>query len=252
MASASLHDKNVRELQKLAQQAPMQPRKPRAVPTSRGARLHLIDVLSRWSAPALGLIAGSSIYLAIIAGRAYPMRAFAWGAMVLAALWICRRLRTEFRAGARLSSRPLRWRASYTASLSVLGVAFASAPILLAPAGASAALGLQISALSLLAVLIAALLHSAHIYSAAALAAPGVLFAVLAGFRANETGLVIAAASTALLAAVGLRIANLYLEKSAMRQYPRTTLLRREVERSGMASGGVESGVHTGAQAQQA
>lgn len=242
MMSASLHEKDVRELQELARQVPIKPGKRRTAPLSRAARLHLIDVLSRWSAPGLALIAGVAVYMAVVAGRAYPGRALAWGLMILGALWICRRLRSQFRAGANLSSRPFRWRAAYTSCLSVLGVVLASAPILLAPADALTSLSMQITALSMLAVFAAALLHASHFYSAAALAVPGAVFAVLAGVRAGETGLVIAACSTALLGLTGLRIANRYLEKSASRRYPRTTLLRREIEPSGADEAGFEAG----------
>jgi hypothetical protein len=187
--------------------------------------------------------------MAVVAGRVYPGRALAWGVMMLGALWMCRRLRSQFRAGANLSSRPFRWRAAYTASLSVLGVVLASAPILLAPADALTALAMQIMAFSMLAIFAAALLHASHFYSAAALAVPGALFAILAGLRADETGLTIAASSTALLGLTGLRIANRYLEKGASRRYPRTALLRREIERSGADEAGFEAG---GSQALQA
>ncbi|WDI30475.1 hypothetical protein PUV54_10950 [Hyphococcus flavus] len=249
MTSASLHAKNVRELQELAQHAPIEPRKRKSSSLSRAARLHLIDVLSRWSAPGLALLAGVSVYLAVVAGRVYPGRAFAWGLMALGALWVCRRLRSQFRAGANLADRPFRWRAAYTSSLSVLGVVLGSAPILLAPVDAPTALALQITALALFAIFAAALLHSAHFFSAAALAAPGALFAILTGLRAGETSLVLAAISTAILGMTGLRIANRYLEKGASRRYPRTAFIRREIE---TPSAGYASHTKDGSQALQA
>ena len=79
MSSLSLHEKNVRELQELAQEAPAAPQRDRRKPLSRAARLHLIDMLSRQSATGLALVAGVSVYLAITAGRAFPARAAAWG-----------------------------------------------------------------------------------------------------------------------------------------------------------------------------
>ncbi|MEO1137687.1 MAG: hypothetical protein AAFW68_13965, partial [Pseudomonadota bacterium] len=151
--------------------------------------------------------------------------------MALAALWVCRRLRSEFRSGARLSSLPFRWRASFTASLSVLGVILGSAPILLAPVAAPAAVGAQIMALTLVAGFAAALLLAAHLPSAAAIAAPTALFSVLAGLRAGDAGLLTASIATSLLGLTGLYLANRYLEKAAARRYPRTTLVRREIER---------------------
>ncbi|MCK5750843.1 MAG: hypothetical protein KAH44_31790 [Oricola sp.] len=230
MASASLQGKTVRELQELAVQAPA-PRRRRKPRLSRAARLHLIDILSRWSGLGLALVAGVSVYMAVVAGRAYPARAAAWALMMLAALWTARRLRAEFRDGSRLSSRPFRWRASFTASLSVLGVVLASAPILLAPAGAAPVFGVQILALAVTASFAAALLAAAHLPSAAALAIPGAIFAVLAALRAGDSGLLVASLATSWLGLTGLYLANRRLEKTAGRAYPRTMLVRREALR---------------------
>ncbi len=241
MASASLQGKTVRELQDLARETPMQPRRRRRPGLSRAARLHLVDILSRWSGLGLALVAGVSVYMAVAAGRAYPGRAAAWAAMMLAALWVARRLRSEFRSGASLSSRPFRWRASFTASLSVLGVVLASAPILLAPTGAPAVFGVQILALSVTASFAAALLAAAHLPSAAAFAAPGAIFAVLTGLRAGDSGLLFAGFATSLLALTGLYLAHRYLEKSAARAYPRTMTVRREAPRQTASRGGASS-----------
>ncbi len=231
MTSASLHGKSVRELQDEIARNAGAPRPKRRPGISRAARLNLIDILSRWSGPGLALVAGVSIYLAIVAGRAYPVRATAWALMMLAALWTARRLRSDFRAGGRLTSRPFRWRASFTASLAVLGVVLASAPILLAPTTAPAAFGVQILALSVIASFVCALMLSAHLPSAAALALPGAAFALLTGLRAGDMGLVTGGLAISILSISGLYLANRYLEKSAAKRYPRTSLLRREVER---------------------
>jgi hypothetical protein len=232
MSGASLEGKTARELQEeLARQAPAARRKRRAQPLSRAARLHLIDIVSRWSGPGLALVAGVSIYLAVVAGRAYPARAATWTLMMLTALWVCRRLRNEFRAGGSASSHPFRWRASFTACLSVLGVIFASAPILLAPAAASTAFAAQVMALAVIASFAAALMLAGHFPSAAAIAFPGAAFVVLAALRAGDSGLLVAVVSTSLLGVAGLVLASRHLEKSAARRYPRTALLRREVER---------------------
>ena len=237
MASASLQGKTVRELQELARQTP-QPRKRRKPGLSRAAHLHLIDILSRWSGLGLALVAGVSIYMAVVAGRAFPVRAAAWAAMMLGSLWIARRLRSDFRnASSPLSSHPFRWRASFTASLSVLGVVLASAPILLSPADAASVFGVQILALSVTGCFAAALLAAAHLSSAAAFAAPGAIFAVLTGIRAGDSGLIIASLATSVLGLTGLYLAHRYLEKSAARAYPRTQLVRREVLRQTGAGG---------------
>jgi hypothetical protein len=235
-----LQGKSVRELQEEIARNAGAPRPRRRPGLSRAARLNLIDILSRWSGPGLALVAGVSIYLAIIAGRAYPARATAWALMMLAALWVTRRLRNDFRAGEHMTSRPFRWRASFTASLSVLGVILASAPILLAPASAPAAFGIQILGLSVTAAFVTALMLSAHLPSAAALALPGAAFALLAGLRAGDMGLVGGALAISVLSISGLYLANQYLEKSAAKRYPRTSVLRREVERRvGSAGAGI-------------
>ena len=244
MASAALHSKSVRELQEELVRETQAPRARRRPGLSRAARLNLIDILSRWSGPGLALIAGVSVYLAIVAGRTYPGRATAWALMMLAALWITRRLRSNFRAGGRLTARPFRWRASFTASLSVLGVILASAPILLAPVGAPAAFGVQILALSVIASFVTALMLSAHLPSAAGLAVPGAAFALLTGLRADDPGLLGAGLAISLLSISALFLANRHLEKAATRRYPRTSLLRREVERRTPAAANTISGSH--------
>ncbi|WP_375204180.1 hypothetical protein [Hyphococcus sp.] len=248
MTSASLQGESVRELQERVAREAGAPRQRRNPGISRAARLNLIDILSRWSGPGLALVAGVAVYLAIMAGRTYPGRATAWALMMLGALWVTRRLRSDFRAGGRLTSRPFRWRASFTASLSVLGVILASAPILLAPAGASAAFGVQILALTVIASFVTALMLSAHLPSAAALALPGAAFAVLTGLRAGDAGLLGGGVAISLLSISGLYLANRYLEKSAAKRYPRTSLLRREVERRA-GSAVAAPGTHHAAQA---
>ncbi len=229
MSSLSLHKKNVRELQELAREAPVAPNRDRRKALSRAAGLHLIDMLSRQSATGLALIAGVSIYLAITAGRQYPARAAAWAAMILCALWVCRRLRSQFRSGNAITSRPFRWRASYTSCLSVLGVILASGPILLAPAGAPQPMILQIAVLTLLAASGAAMLHTAHFTSAAAFAAPGAIFAILTGLRSGDAGLSAAGLAAALICVTGVYAVSRVIQAKAARQHPRTTFVRRDI-----------------------
>lgn len=231
MTDAAPQGKTIHELQELATQSSTQLSRRRKPGLSRAARLDLIDILSRWASFSLALIAGAGVYLAILAGRTYPARGAAWALMLIAALYACRRFQGQFRAGLALAARPFRWRASYTACLSVLGVVFASAPILLAPAAAPAALTAQIAAVMLIAAIAAGLGHAAHGASAFALTAPGAIFAMLAGLRAADSGMIIAAAATSVFAFSGLFLATRALEISAARRHPRTTLLRRDVER---------------------
>ena len=230
MSRIPLEEKDVRELQQLASETPSSPAQQRPKSLSRAARLHLIDMLSRQSATGLALVAGVAVYLAITAGRDFPARAAAWAAMALCALWVCRRLRGQFRSGNAISSHPFRWRASYTSCLSVLGVILASAPILLVPAEAPQSLLLQVGVLALLAASGAAMLHTAHLASAAAFVAPAALFAILAGLRSGDLTLAGAAAAAALICVTGVYMVNRAVQATAARQHPRTSFLRRSVE----------------------
>lgn len=249
MAEAPFQDKTVRELQALAQETPIVREKRKSSALSRAARLHLIDILSRWSGPGLALVAGVSIYFAVIAGRAHPARAAAWALMMFSALWVCRRLRDNFRAGSHHTSRPFRWRSSFTASLSVLGVVLASAPILLVPLETTATYGVQIIALTVVASFAVGLALAAHLPSAAAVAVPGAAFAILTGLRAQDTGLLAASFATAVLGLAGLYLANRFLEQSATKRFPRTSFIRREIERRDTGTGVIH---RPGAEALQA
>lgn len=224
--------KDVRELQRLAREAPIAAGRRSPKSSSRAALLELIDILSRWSAAGLALIAGVGAYLAIAAGRVYPARALAWSLMLVAALWVCRRLHSAYRSGAAISAKPFRWRASYTSCLSVLGVVLASAPLLLTPAGAPMFLSLQTVALAMFAAFGAAALHSAHVPSAAAFAAPAVVLPLLATLRPGDSTsflLPLALAAPGVLAVLTLAVA---VAHNARRRNPRTAFLRREIERT--------------------
>jgi len=227
MANTSLHQKDVRELQRLAQEAPVRHQPARRRAPSRAAMLELIDILSRWSATGLALIAGLGVYLALTVGRAYPARAACWALLMIGALWVCRRLRTQFRSGGASAGHPFHWRASYTSCLSVLGVIFASAPILLTPAGAPGPMYLQIAAITLIGGFAAAMAHSAHLATAAALAAPAAILPLLSALRTGDTALITAVFA---LSAMGLAVTyglSKVIAADAARRNPRTTLLRR-------------------------
>lgn len=222
-ASAQL---SVRDLQQLAQGADLRPRRKR--PLSRAARLQLIDILSRWSGSGLALIAGVAIFVAISAGRAYPFRAAVWTLMVLAALYVCRRLAQEFRSGARSASRPFRWRADYTAALSVLGAAFGAGAVIVLPRGAPAELAFQSIALLAAASLGAGAIHSAHGRSAIAASLPAALFIFLGAW--TQGGLALAfwgVGGAATTGALALVLFHRYLRGRAASQFPRTGYARR-------------------------
>lgn len=229
MADVVAGNKDIKELQRLARQARAEaPRRRKRL--SRAAHLAAIDLLSRWSAAGLALFAGIGVFLSITLGRHYPARAAAWALMLLAALYVCRRLQSKFRSGAELAAHPFRWRASFTACLCVVGVAFASAPILLAPYGAPAGLAAQTAALTLIGAFGAALFFCAHGAGALAAAAPGVAFCALAAWRNADASSALFIALASVAGAGVLLAANRLVTGRLAAQHPRTTLLRSEVE----------------------
>jgi len=236
MARSSLHSKNVRELQRLAQDASPIRRLHRRKSPSRMAMLELIDLLSRWSAIGLAMIAGLSIYLAITVGSTYPTRAASWTALILAASWVCRRLHSQFRAGDIIASQPFHWRASYTSCLSVLGVIFASAPILLTPASAPPVMYLQVAAIVLFGSFAAAMVHCAHLPTAAALALPAAILPALSALRMGDMALLVAIIS---ISAMGLAITygvSRTVAADAARRNPRTTRGMMDTGKAGATS----------------
>lgn len=206
---------------------------PRQRPPSRAALLEAVDLLSRWSAAGLAIIAGVGVYLSITVGRVYPARAAAWALMLLAALYVCRRLQLHFRAGDEISAHPFRWRASYTSCLCVLGVAFASAPILLAPIDAPASLAAQSAAFTLGGAFIAAIFFSAHLNSAFAVCAPAALFPLLAAWRNGDASAALYAAFAAATGCALIGVVRYAVSKRLAARHPRTTLLRSESRRVG-------------------
>ncbi len=225
--------KDARALQRLAEETSRTFKPARPKTRSRAALLEMIDLLSRWSAAGLALIVGITVYLAIIAGRGFPARALAWTVLLICAIWVCRRMRAQFRAGAAIAARPFRWRASYTSCLSVLGVIFASAPILLTPQDAPGLISLQVVVLVMVGGFGAALFHAAHPTSAAAFAIPGALMPMLAAIRSGDMLLVSALAATSVAGLFVVFALSRTIARNAGRRNPRTRFVRREIEPSG-------------------
>ena len=228
MHSDTLKNKSVRELQAIAQRAPIRRRERRRSAPSRAARLQLIDILSRRSIFGLALLGGSSIYMAIVAGRLFPSRAAAWTAMAFAALYVCRRLQSQYRSGNAITSRPFRWRASFTACLSVLGVIFGAAPILLTPTTAPTALALQIAAVTYICGVGASFLFIAHMPTALSVFMPVAIFAALVAMRAGELTVAAGVGVTGAFLFSAVYIANSSAVAAACKQRPRTAWQRRE------------------------
>jgi len=234
VASDHLQRKSVKELQALAGQQNLGFRYDvsRKKSLSRAAQLHLIDVLSRWSGAGLGAIAGITVYLAATVGQSLPLRAAVWASVVLMALYLSRRLRKEFRTGGKLTAHPFRWRANYTSSLAVLSAAFGAGAYLLTPVIGTGHDPALIYFLLLIATIFAAGFHSAHAFSAAAVAGPAIAFIIAGAWRSLNISL-----SLALL--IGLSSLGLLIVYTAARsahnaaksQFPRSSFIRREALR---------------------
>lgn len=221
----------VRDLQALAAEAATAPAVARKA-RSRAAQLHLIDLLSRWGGSGLAAFAAAAIFIAATIARGQPLRAGVWAAIVFAALYLCRRYRKEFRRGDKIASRPFRWRAYYTSTVSVVSAAFGAGAFLLA-VPASGAERIEIFAALIAATLAAAALHSAYRLAGLAALAPASVFIAAASIRASgfspaSLGVI------ALLAAgaAGVWIASGRIGEAADRRFPRTALVRRDIDRA--------------------
>jgi FtsH-binding integral membrane protein len=198
---------------------------------SRAANLHLIDLLSRWGGSGLAALAAAAIFIAASIARGQPLRAGVWAAMVFAALYLCRRYRKEFRRGDKIAARPFRWRAYYTSSLAVVSAAFGAGAFLLAVPATGAA-RIEIFAVLIAGTLAAAALHAAHRMAGLAAMAPAAAFIAAAAIRTGG----VSAPSLGVIAllaagAAGVVIASGRIGDAADRRFPRTGLVRREIER---------------------
>ncbi|MFQ5562178.1 MAG: hypothetical protein ACE5FO_01275 [Parvularculaceae bacterium] len=228
MTPTASEPKSVHDLQALAREAARAKTQKRKG-LSRAAHLYLIDVLSRWGGSGLALIAGVSVFIAVTAGRAYPVRTIVWTSMMIVALTICRRLRRAFRSGENIASRPFRWRAGYTASLCVLGASFGAGAVLVLPSGAPDGLVFEAVSLILLGGLGASVLHSAHARSAMAIGLPVAILAFAGAWRAG--GPALAAFGAAAFFAASVCAVFLVWEatvRNAAARFPRTSVIRRE------------------------
>ena len=236
MVEAGHNTRDVRELQSMIEEAPLQPASRKKRRLSRAARLQLIDDLSRWAASGLAVIAGAAIYLAIAVGRDFPARAAVWTLMIIAAMWFARRLQSQYRAGLVKSSRPFRWRASYTAALSVLGVAFGSSAILLSPDMYGNAGLLHVSAVTIIATFLAAMMHSAHLPSALAIIVPSTVFLTIKLLVATAPVIALSAVMISIFALTAIYFVNRSQSAMAARRNPWTRFLRKEIEREDYSS----------------
>lgn len=235
MPQPSKEPLNVHDLQALAAEAAVATTAPSRKARSRAANLHLIDLLSRWGGPGLAVFAAASIFIAVVIARPYPLRAGLWAAMVFAALYLCRRYRKEFRRGDQIAARPFRWRANYTSALAVVSAAFGAGAFMLAVPSASAAIRLEVLATMVLATLAASAFNVAHRKAALAAALPVSAFLIVAALRIEGVSLLSVTIGAIVAANVtALMIASSFVGEAADRRFPRTGLVRREIEPAGL------------------
>jgi hypothetical protein len=248
-AKKSYDARSVQELQALAGIALAEPATRRRKALSRAGQLHMIDILSRWSAAALALISGVSILTTLTIARQMPMRGAVWSAMVFSALFLCARYRKDFRTGEKIASRPFRWRANYTSALAVLSTAFGSGAFILAPAGSSTAAMPELFALLAMGALGASALSAAHPQSAAAAALPTLVLTMVATFRAfGDSPIYIAAFAAAVVSVSAVAAISLRMQTNAGRKFPRTGFIRSEfVHQEDISPAGSEVPANVGA-----
>lgn len=206
------------------------PLRPSPVPTfSRAAALDLVDILSRRSGLGLATVTGATIWLAATFGAAEPISALAWLIMMMGALWFCHSYRNKFRSGVFKAGRPFRWRATYTAGLSVLGTVFSCAPLMLASAGATESAMTLLMGVTFLAAATAAIAHAAHITSALAFSVPTAIAILIFSIREFGVGNSLPAASASILLLVSSFLVYRISQTASLRRNPRTTVLRREI-----------------------
>lgn len=222
----------VRDLQSMAAAAAAGPLAAAQKARSRSANLHLIDLLSRWGGSGLAAYAAATIFVATTIARGEPLRAGVWASIVFAALYLCRRYRKEFRRGDKIASRPFRWRAYYTSTLAVVSSAFGAGAFLLALPAAGAA-RIEIFAVLITATLAAAAFHTAYRQTALAAVLPASVFIAAAAIRADGvTAASVSAIAILFLGVAGVLIASRGIGATADRRFPRTGLVRREIERA--------------------
>ncbi len=230
-APATLETKTVQELHAIAAEAAAAQAPRRQNRLSRAAQLRLIDQLSRWGGSGLALFAGIAIFIMIVPAHDYPVRSAIWAAMVFSSLYLCRRYRKEFRRGERIASRPFRWRAFYASTLAVVSAAFGAGAFLLA--GTTAPAGPDYIILLIAAAgLGAAAFNIAHRASALAAGAPALIASAFAAYLSEGPGILFGSLVViGLAAAIAIGGAVRETERRAAARFPRTTFLRRQVER---------------------
>ncbi|MEM9705778.1 MAG: hypothetical protein AAF850_06830 [Pseudomonadota bacterium] len=219
---------SVHEMQERARSAFAQGFRPGPRRLSRAAQLHLIDILSRNGLAGLGLIAGVVIFVAVAGGQTAPFPTAVWAAQVLIALFVCRRLRSDFRVGENLTARPFRWRANYTSALCVLSAAIGAGALMTTTQSDPPAQIMQTCAILSVGLIGSSALHIAHARAATGMLAPGAFFVIACLWQTLGV-------SIALMTAIGayavvlfaITTASRALKSDTAQRFPRTTTNRR-------------------------
>lgn len=197
---------------------------------SRAARLELIDILSRRGSIGLFVLFAASIAIVFISYSSAPGRTAVWATLVIAALWVSRVFQARFRSGRSDNSRPFRWRAEYTAALSVVGVAFASAPELLSLDPGLGPFQGNLTLIVLFAVICAALFHASHFMASMALIVPFATFFLLGQVQQFPIAPNISQIFMLSTGVLVVLFTNRALVARAQMRNPRSKFLRSEVE----------------------
>ena len=226
--SRRLTSAGIKDLQDLLEEASIR-RRTNGRGLSRAAELHAIDALSRETSAGLGVIAGACIFVAAtFGGKAIPS-AILWMVIMFSALFICQQLRVRYRAGEYLSGHPFRWRAQYTASLSVLSAATGAGVLMLSSGSIAGANMSQLAVCLGLGLACATVFHKAHLKAGMAIAAPGLCFVAIASARMIDAEPVLL--GTAWLAIFTILVATIVRNRkflaSIKARFPRTTFNRK-------------------------
>ena len=201
----TIRNLTIRELQHAAQDEIA--RRMRAGKMSRAARLYMIHRLSQTAQGGLWALLAVCIAATAMLAPALGVRAVVWAAITIAAFVASLRLLKKYQLGAASAARPFQWRANYASSLVVLGAAFGSGAMLLAPAEAPVIRMALIFAALGLGALAAAAAHRAYFQAALALLAPVAAFCALAALRAGAPLILPLAAAALGAVAIGVMAA---------------------------------------------
>lgn len=211
------------------------------LPLSRAAHLHIINQLSRHTAPAYLLLLIGSLMIAGCCFALSALNSLLWLTLVSITLMVGIRRNHAFRAGDHARAGfPLRWRADHIANTAVTGIAIASGVFLLPLEAlfktesliASSLPSVMVAALYLGTVIIAAWLQRWHARASAALMIPFITALGVKIGALQASGLTVTPYAIALALSVGcvpiMLASNISIIHQTIAQYPRTISRKNE------------------------